>query len=81
MESSYRKWNLKKNIYRGKGVDVIGLKEHNAKNPEDLKIDRIIFIASANTPLPKRLIEAVKKTAQKENRGRAKVKINYVSID
>nr|XP_022291792.1 uncharacterized protein LOC111103078 [Crassostrea virginica]XP_022291793.1 uncharacterized protein LOC111103078 [Crassostrea virginica]XP_022291794.1 uncharacterized protein LOC111103078 [Crassostrea virginica] len=56
------------NYFRSNGVDVIGLKEHNAKNPEDLKIDRIIFIASANTPLPKRLIEAVKKTALKENR-------------
>nr|XP_022294250.1 uncharacterized protein LOC111104535 [Crassostrea virginica] len=53
-------------LHRSKGID--GLREHYSKNYELLKIDRIIFIASATSPLPHRLMEAVRKTARKEDR-------------
>nr|XP_022292955.1 uncharacterized protein LOC111103782 isoform X2 [Crassostrea virginica] len=54
------------NIYRTSGLDR--LKEHYSKNFEDLKIDRIIFIASATSPPPQRLMDAVTKTATGEMR-------------
>jgi hypothetical protein len=47
----------------------VGLREHYSKNHEDLKIDRIIFVASANSSLPTRLMAAVRNTARKEGRG------------
>lgn len=54
-------------LYNSRGLD--GLKEKYSQNNEDLKVDRIIFIASANnSPLPTRLMEAVRNTARKENR-------------
>lgn len=54
-------------IHRSKGLT--GLKEKYAKNSEDLKIDRIMFIASATSPLPKHLMRAVWKIAREEDRG------------
>ncbi|XP_022293434.2 uncharacterized protein LOC111104026 [Crassostrea virginica] len=53
-------------LYRSKGID--GLRDHYSKNYEHLKIDRIIFIASATSPLPNRLMEAVRNIARKEDR-------------
>lgn len=54
-------------LYNSKGLD--GLKEKYSQNNEDLKVDRIIFIASANNSfLPTQLMEAVRNTARKENR-------------
>ena len=47
-----------------------GLKEHYSQNFEDLKIVRIIFIASATSPPPQRLMDAVTKTARGEKRGK-----------
>lgn len=56
-------------LLSSRGLD--GLKEKYSQNNEDLKVDRIIFIASANnSPLPTRLMEAVRNTARKENRGK-----------
>ena len=55
-------------INRSKGID--GLRDHYSKNYEHLKIDRIIFIASATSPLPNRLMEAVRNIARKEDRGK-----------
>lgn len=40
--------------------------EKHYKNDELLQVDRIIFIASATSPLPHRLIEAAKETARIE---------------
>ena len=57
-------------INRSKGID--GLRDHYSKNYEHLKIDRIIFIASATSPLPNRLMEAVRNIARKEDRGKLK---------
>nr|XP_022293432.1 uncharacterized protein LOC111104025 [Crassostrea virginica] len=54
------------NIYKTSGLN--GLKEHYSNNFEDLKIDRIIFIASATSPPPQRLMDAVTKTARGEMR-------------
>ena len=51
-------------------IGLCGLKEHYSKNSEDLKIDRIIFIASATSPPPQRLMEAVTETARGEMRGK-----------
>uniref|UniRef100_A0A8W8HRI0 Uncharacterized protein n=1 Tax=Magallana gigas TaxID=29159 RepID=A0A8W8HRI0_MAGGI len=54
-------------LYNSKGLD--GLKEKYSQSNECLKVDRIIFIASAyNFSLPTRLMEAVRNTARKENR-------------
>ncbi|XP_061176531.1 uncharacterized protein LOC133185384 [Saccostrea echinata] len=53
-------------ISKQKGIE--GLRDHYSKNHEDLKIDRIIFVASAKSELPTRLMEAVRKTALKEGR-------------
>nr|XP_022292956.1 uncharacterized protein LOC111103783 [Crassostrea virginica]XP_022292957.1 uncharacterized protein LOC111103783 [Crassostrea virginica]XP_022292958.1 uncharacterized protein LOC111103783 [Crassostrea virginica]XP_022292959.1 uncharacterized protein LOC111103783 [Crassostrea virginica]XP_022292960.1 uncharacterized protein LOC111103783 [Crassostrea virginica] len=54
------------NIYKTSGLNR--LKEHYSQNFEDLKIDRIIFIASATSPPPQRLMDAVTKTAREEKR-------------
>ncbi|XP_078317387.1 uncharacterized protein LOC111104536 [Crassostrea virginica] len=53
-------------LHRIKGIN--GLRKHYSKNDELLKIDRIIFIASATSSLPNRLMEAVRKTARREDR-------------
>lgn len=57
-------------LLSSKGLD--GLKEKYSQSNEYLKVDRLIFIASANnSPLPTRLMEAVRNTARKENRGKS----------
>ncbi|XP_056014558.1 uncharacterized protein LOC125673062 isoform X2 [Ostrea edulis] len=47
---------------------IVGLREYYSQNQENLKVDRIIFVASARTVLPTSLMEAVRNTARKEGR-------------
>lgn len=57
-------------LLSSRGLD--GLKEKYSRNIEELEVDRIIFTASANnSPLPTRLMEGVKNTARKENKGKS----------
>ncbi|XP_062600443.1 uncharacterized protein LOC134262072 isoform X3 [Saccostrea cucullata] len=53
-------------ISRQRGIE--GLRDHYSQNNEDIKIDRIIFVASATNELPTQLMEAVRRTARKEGR-------------
>ncbi|XP_048765275.2 uncharacterized protein LOC125673060 [Ostrea edulis] len=53
-------------LAKNRGIE--GLREHYSQNHEDLKIDRIIFVASAKGSLPTHLMEAVRNTAHKGDR-------------
>jgi hypothetical protein len=55
-------------FYRDKGID--GMREVYLSKQETLKVDCLIFVASASSVLPLNLMEAVKQVALQEDRGK-----------
>jgi hypothetical protein len=74
--------NSVRRFYFNNGEDVHRLRQFNSKRPVYARVDRIIVVCTANpdSPLPERLLLAIRETAKKGSRGNVNSYVRYYQL-